>query len=94
MSLDEFVPPKLSDVIETAFIEDEKLDDELSDFFIELRFCESGVQPTDQPRMAAGSQDPTLCRFAMLRKTIHVISTGNQPESNSKAAACPPAHKA
>ena len=88
-SMEEFVSPKLSEVIETALIEEEQLDEKSSSSSSSSSASdseqESNQLSTVQPHEATGSQDPALYRFAMLRKTIHVISSWNQPALNSNA---------
>ena len=43
------------------------------------------AQPHRKSQQPGGSQDPTQYQFALLRKTIHVISSWNQPSPEAAA---------
>ena len=88
-SVEEFVPLKVSEAIETALTDEEQPDDGMSEGSTSSSESDSETESKDvqkeQPRAAVGSQDPELYQFAMLRKTIRVISSWNQPASRSSA---------
>jgi hypothetical protein len=89
-SIEEFVPLKLATSIETALADDDQSEGEASADSTSSSGSESeseSQQLRKDPKepQAGGSQDPAQYQFAMLRKTVHVISCWNPPAQGSAA---------
>ena len=90
-SIEEHMPLKLQAAVETALSDDEISEDGVATDSTSSSSSSSTGSAAAETQMVSkesrtgGSQDPTQHQFAMTRKTIHVVSSWNQPASGTAA---------
>ena len=89
-SVEEYVPLKLEAAVETVLSDDDKSEDVDTEASTSSSSSASESESEQAPKAShaaptGGPQDPHQHQFAMLRKTIHVVSSWNQPATGSAA---------